>query len=305
MIPEHRESLLVQPPSGTWVALPTPFDRTGAVDLFALRSVAKRCVDCGVDGLVPLGTTGEAVTLTESERAEVVEACVDVAGDLPVVVGTGSNATQTAVRWTKQARALGADGALVVTPYYSRPNRSGLHGHYAEIQERCPEVPLVIYNVPSRTGLDMGAELMLELLELPSVVAVKESSGRLDQMGELARCAPEGTSILAGDDGLAVPSIALGARGLVSVAANVRPIEVACMVNAALNVEGPRALELHRGLEPLVRALFLETNPVPLKAALALLGLTENVVRLPLWQASNETTEELAMVLGPLVRVAS
>ena len=305
MMSSSRELLFEQPMTGTWVALPTPFAVDGGLDISAFQNVVKRCVDNGVDGLVPLGTTGEAVTVTESERADLIGACLELAGDLPVVVGAGSNDTQTAARWAAEARSLGANGALVVTPYYNRPNRDGLLAHYAEVQDRCPDLPLVAYNVPSRTGLDMGVELMLELLEMPSVVAVKESSGRLDQMSELARCAAEGTSVLAGDDAFAVPAIALGARGLVSVAANVRPNEVVRMVTAALNDRGPQALRIHQELEPLMRALFSETNPVPLKAAMAILGLMNDGVRLPLWRASQETTDELASVLGSLARVAS
>ena len=279
--------------SGLGVALATPFTPDGAVDLPTFRGLVRHCVAGGVDFLIPLGSTGEAATLDEAERDAVIAACLEEAGGRPVIVGTGSNATRQAAAWTARAQALGASGALVVTPYYNKPTLGGLVAHYAAVAEAAPGLPLVAYNVPGRTGLNLTPAMLARLWEHPSVVAVKESSGNLAQIGEIARTLPAGKVLLSGDDGLALPSISLGATGLVSVLGNVLPAETKALVAAALAGDLPAARRLHQRLLPLIDALFLESNPIPLKAAMALKGLAADALRLPLVPASEATRAAL------------
>jgi 4-hydroxy-tetrahydrodipicolinate synthase len=283
--------------SGLAVALATPFTTAGEVDLPAFRQLVRHVVAGGVNTLVPLGTTGEASTLLEAERDAIIEACLEESNGHPVVVGTGHNATRQAVAMTKRAQQLGAAGALVVTPYYNKPNADGLVAHYAAIAEAAPGLPLIAYNVPGRTGLNVTPAMLARLWENPQVVAVKESSGSLAQIAEVARLLPRGKTLLSGDDNLALAAIAVGASGLVSVLGNVLPRETAAMVSAALQGNGAEALRLHQQLLPLMDALFVESNPIPLKAALKLLGLGEDVVRLPLVAASAATRTRVAEAL--------
>jgi 4-hydroxy-tetrahydrodipicolinate synthase len=283
--------------SGLAVALATPFTAAGEVDLPAFRKLVRHVVGGGVNTLVPLGTTGEASTLLEEERDAIIEACLEESSGHPVVVGTGHNATRQAAAMTKRAQQLGAAGALVVTPYYNKPSLEGLVAHYAAIAEAAPGLPLVAYNVPGRTGLNVTPAMLARLWENPQVVAVKESSGSLAQIAEVARLLPRGKTLLSGDDNLALAAIAVGASGLVSVLGNVLPRETAAMVQAALQGNGVEALRLHQQLLPLMDALFVESNPIPLKAALKLLGLGEDVVRLPLAAASAATRTRVAEAL--------
>jgi len=283
--------------AGLSVALATPFTAAGELDLPAFRKLVRHVVAGGVDALVPLGTTGEAPTLSDAERDAVIAACLEEAGSCPVVVGTGHHATRQAAALTKRAQALGAAGALVVTPYYNKPTPEGLVAHYAAVAEAAPGFPLVAYNVPGRTGLNVTPATLGRLWENPQVVAVKESSGNLAQIAEIARTLPRGKTLLSGDDNLAVASMAVGAAGLVSVLGNVLPRETACMVAAARQGHAAEALRLHQQLLPLMDALFLESNPIPLKAALKLLGLGEDTLRLPLVAASPATRTRLAEAL--------
>jgi 4-hydroxy-tetrahydrodipicolinate synthase len=283
--------------SGLAVALATPFTAAGEVDLPAFRKLVRHVVGGGVNTLVPLGTTGEASTLLDEERDAIIEACLEESSGRPVVVGTGHNATRQAAAMTKRAQQLGAAGALVVTPYYNKPNPEGLVAHYAAIAEAAPGLPLIAYNVPGRTGLNVTPAMLARLWENPQVVAVKESSGSLAQIAEVARLLPRGKTLLSGDDNLALAAIAVGASGLVSVLGNVLPRETAAMISAALQGNGAEALRLHQQLLPLMDALFVESNPIPLKAALKLLGLGEDVVRLPLVSASAATRTRVAEAL--------
>ncbi|MDR3683820.1 MAG: 4-hydroxy-tetrahydrodipicolinate synthase [Geothrix sp.] len=283
--------------SGLAVALATPFTPSGEVDLPAFRKLVRHVVAGGVDTLVPLGTTGEASTLLDAERDAVISACLEESSGRSVVVGTGHNATRQAAALTKRAQALGAAGALVVTPYYNKPMPDGLVAHYAAIAEAAPGLPLVAYNVPGRTALNVTPAVLARLWENPQVVAVKESSGSLAQIAEVARTLPKGKTLLSGDDNLALAAIAVGASGLVSVLGNVLPRETAAMIAAARSGNAAEALRLHQQLLPLMDALFLESNPIPLKAALKLLGLGEDVVRLPLSPASTATRTRLAEAL--------
>lgn len=286
--------------TGLGVALATPFTPSGAVDLPAFRGLVRHGVAGGVDFLIPLGSTGEAATLDEAERDAVIAACLEEAGGRPVIVGTGSNATRQAAAWTARAQALGASGALVVTPYYNKPTLGGLVAHYAAVAEAAPGLPLVAYNVPGRTGLNLTPAMLAKLWENPSVVAVKESSGNLAQIGEIARTLPQGKVLLSGDDGLALPSISLGATGLVSVLGNILPAATKALVAAALGGDLPAARRLHQRLLPLIDALFLESNPIPLKAAMALKGVAADALRLPLVPASEATRAALIEALTRL-----
>lgn len=288
---------------GLFVALATPFTPDFQVDLPAFRRLVDQVLTGGADGLVVLGSTGEAATLLEDERDALIRACLEAAGKVPVIVGTGSNATLQAAVWTRRAQDLGAQGALVVTPYYNKPTPGGLLAHYGAVAEAAPGLPLILYNVPGRTGLNVAPATLARLWENPAVVAVKESSGNLAQIAEIARTLPPGKSLLAGDDNLALASIAVGASGLVSVIGNLAPRRTKQLVTLAL--EGRRldaAAHLH-ALLPLMDALFLESNPIPLKAALALKGLCQDVLRLPLEAASAATRARLIELMTPASEV--
>lgn len=284
------------PISGLFVALATPFNADQALDRLAFRRLVRHVVEGGVDGLVVLGSTGEAATILEAERDEFITACLEEAGPAKVVVGTGSNATRQAARWTRRAQELGAAGALIVTPYYNKPTPAGLVAHYRACAEA--DLPIIVYNVPGRTGLNLAPATLSMLWEIPQVVAVKESSGNLAQIGEIARTLPPGKALLSGDDNLALPSIALGACGLVSVLGNALPRQTKELVDLALAGKRAEATALHARLLPLMDALFLESNPIPLKAALQQLGICGDMLRLPLVPASESTRQRLAETLA-------
>ena len=277
--------------TGLGVALATPFTPDHALDLPAFRRLVRH-VARAADFLVVLGSTGEAATLEEAERDALISACLNEAGGRPVVAGTGHNATRTAARWTRRAADLGVQGALVVTPYYNKPTPEGLVIHYRACAEA--GLPLVAYNVPGRTGLNLTPAALARLWEIPAVAAVKESSGNLAQIGEIARTLPPGKALLAGDDAMALPTLALGAEGLVSVAGNLLPGLMKRLVNLARAGRREEALALHHRLLPLLDALFLESNPIPLNAALQAAGLGSDAVRLPLIPADAATRTRLA-----------
>ena len=285
-------------PTGLAVALATPFTPAGEVDFPAFRRLVRHVVAGGVDTLVPLGTTGEAPTLVDAERDAIIAATLEECGGRPVVVGTGSNATHKAVAMTRRAQELGAAGALVVTPYYTKPSADGLVAHFAAIAAAAPGLPLLASNVPGRTGQNITPAVLARLWENPQVVAVKECSGSLAQVAEIARTLPAGKTLLAGDDILAVAAIAVGASGLISVLGNVLPRETAAMVAAALRGDRAEAVRLNLRLLPLIDALFLESNPSPVKALLAQLGFGGDGLRLPLTPASAATRARLAEALA-------
>jgi 4-hydroxy-tetrahydrodipicolinate synthase len=261
-------------------------------------------VDGGVDNLVVLGSTGEAATILEAERDALITACLEEAGTVPVVAGTGSNATAQAAAWTRRAQALGVQGALVVTPYYNKPTPGGLVAHFQAVTQAAPGLPVIIYNVPGRTGLNLLPATLSLLWQNPQLVAVKESSGNLAQIAEIARTLPQGKVLLSGDDNLALASMAVGASGLVSVLANVLPAEAKRLVDLALAGRRAEAIAQHQALLPLMDALFLESNPIPTKAALALKGICSDTLRLPLVAASAATRARLAEILKAGVGVA-
>ncbi len=278
---------------GVFTALVTPFGNDGTFDEHTFEQLLERQLAAGVHGLVPCGTTGETPALDEQEWARIITLSVEAAaGRVSVVAGTGSNNTAQTVARTRRARALGADAALVVTPYYNKPNAEGLVSHYRTIAEE-GGLPVVVYNVPSRTGLNLAPELLLRIAEIPGIVGVKEASGHLGQAMTIhARREPE-LALLSGEDELTCAMTLMGGDGVISVVSNVDPKGSIALVEAALAGELDRAREVHYRQLPLIRALFAETNPVPAKAALALMGLAEDRVRTPLAPASDATRQAL------------
>jgi 4-hydroxy-tetrahydrodipicolinate synthase len=284
--------------TGLHVALATPFADDGALDLPGFRRLVRYVVAGGVETLIPLGSTGEAATLDDDERDAVIRACLEESDGRPVVVGAGSNSTAQAAALAARAARLGAHGLLVVTPYYNKPVTAGLVAHFRAVAQAAPGLPIAVYNVPGRTGLNLTPDALAQLWALPGVVAVKESSGNLGQIGEMCAALPPGKRLLAGDDNLALASIAVGASGVVSVLANVAPRETRALVDAARAGKLAEAQALQRRLLPLMGALFVESNPIPLKAALAQLGLCGDALRLPLTRAVPATREKLRSALA-------
>jgi 4-hydroxy-tetrahydrodipicolinate synthase len=267
--------------SGCYTALITPF-RGGRVDEPALGALVERQIAGGISGLVPCGTTGEAPALSALEWDRVVSLVIEAADRrVPVFAGTGSNDTATAIERTRRAAMLGADGALVVTPYYNRPTQEGLYRHFAAIAEAV-DLPIVLYNVPGRTGVNLLPETAVRLATIPGVVGIKEASGSLDQVSQIVREAHSDFVVLSGDDSLTLPMIGVGATGVISVVSNIVPEAVASLTSACLTGNFGSGRALHLALFDLCRAMFVETNPVPVKAAAALLGYCTPDVRLPL-----------------------
>ena len=282
---------------GSYVALVTPF-KDGEVDFERFGALVDYHIEAGTDGLVPCGTTGESATLSHKEHELVIEFVIEKAtGRIPVLAGTGSNSTSEAVSLTKSAQAAGADGALVITPYYNKPPQDGLYSHFAAIAEEC-DIPIVLYNVPGRTGIDLLPETIGRLSAIENIVAVKEASGSIDRTVEiLAEC---DITVLSGDDSLTLSLMAVGARGALSVAANVAPSQMAELVQLAASGDFASAGHLHPQLYPLMKALFVETSPIPVKACLEMRGLIEGELRLPLVGATEETRQLLRGVLAGL-----
>jgi len=282
--------------SGTLVALVTPF-RDGQVDYAAIERLVEWHVEQGTDGLVPVGTTGESPTVDVEEHKRIIRTVVErAAGRLPVVAGTGGNATAEAIHLTRFAKEVGADASLQVCPYYNKPTQEGLYRHFAAIAEAV-DLPMVLYNIPSRTGVSMTPATIARLADVPQIVAIKEATGSMDQTSEiLSRCA---LTVLSGDDSLTLPLMALGAQGVISVVANLVPKDVKRLTDAMLAGDLETAQEAHRRLFPLCRAMFLETNPIPVKAAMKLAGLLESdEKRLPLTDLGPENVEALKTALG-------
>jgi 4-hydroxy-tetrahydrodipicolinate synthase len=289
---------------GSFVALVTPF-ADGELDLGTLRHLVEWQICEGSDGLVPCGSTGETPTLSEREWRLVTQTVIEqAAGRVPVIAGTGTNATSVSIERTRIARELGATAAMIVAPYYNRPQQEGILRHVAAIAD-VVDLPLVLYNVPSRTGVNLLPDTVARLLDLAPIVAVKESSGSLDQISELVLALDGRAAVLSGDDSLTLPIISVGGAGVVSVLANIAPAATRELVHAALAGDLTRARRLHQELFPLARALFLETNPVPVKAAAELLGLCRAEVRLPLVPLSPASQQRLHQALARCPQTAS
>jgi 4-hydroxy-tetrahydrodipicolinate synthase len=268
--------------AGTLTALVTPF-RAGAVDDDALRALVRDQVAAGVDGVVPCGSTGESATLSHEEHERVIAITVEeAAGRVLVVAGTGSNNTAEACRLTAFAKRAGADAALLISPYYNKPTQEGHVLHYRKIAETV-SLPLIVYNIPGRTGVNMTPDTIARLAEVPGIVGVKEASGSLDQVSQIIARAGPGFTVLSGDDSLTLPLMAVGAHGVISVASNIVPQRFASMVRAAAAGDFARARRIHYELLPLLRELSSETNPIPVKTAMGMLGLlASDELRLPL-----------------------
>jgi 4-hydroxy-tetrahydrodipicolinate synthase len=286
---------------GMWVALVTPF-KGGAIDEPALRALTRHLLAGGADGLVPVGSTGEASTMNEAERTRVLEIVLEEAGGkVPVMPGTGTNCTETTVALTRAARAAGAQAALVVTPYYNKPTPEGQIAHFEAVAR--VGLPILMYNIPGRTGVNMTVETMLALGRLPEICGVKESSGSLDPVSELvAGAASRGLDfvVMSGDDPLALPSVSVGATGVISVVGNVVPRETREILTHFAAGRNPQAARAHARILPLIRALFLETNPAPCKALLSHLGMMTPEVRLPLVPVRPATATRLVEVWNQL-----
>lgn len=285
---------------GSMVALATPL-RQGAFDEDAFRHLIEYQITHGTTGLIPIGTTGEAVTLTASERTRVVKVALEATrGRVPVVVGAGSHSTRETVEAVAEARGLGADGALVVTPYYNRPTQRGLFEHYQAIARAHPGFPLIAYNVPSRTGVDLLPATCARLCELEEVVALKDATGNLARAIELLERCGDRLTLLSGDDATVLPFLACGGKGVISVSANVAPRKMADLVEAVLAGNLVKARTLQVELNPLHRLLFVETNPIPVKAALELMGMFGPELRLPLTPLPDAERQQLKEELGRL-----
>jgi 4-hydroxy-tetrahydrodipicolinate synthase len=278
--------------SGTFTALITPF-KNGEVDVEALEGLVEFQIQHGVSGLVPCGTTGETPAMSEAEDRVVVETAVRVAnGRVPVIAGTGSNSTDMAIKYTRMAKEVGADGSLQVAPYYNKPTQEGLYRHFAAIAEST-DLPLILYNIPGRTSVTISAETMARLAEIPNIVGVKDSTLSMNMISDMINLCGEEFDVLSGDDPMTLPLAALGGVGVISVASNVAPGAVSEMVKALLEGEWERGRELHYELLPLFRALFVETNPIPVKTAASLLGLCSDEMRLPLIPMTGENLRRL------------
>ena len=278
----------------------TPFTRSGALDEAAVRRLGRRQIDAGIHFLVPCGTTGENPTLTLAERLRTVEILADEAkGQVPILAGAGGYNTKEVIHLAGEMKKAGAAGLLSVTPYYNKPTPEGLFQHYRAIAESTP-LPIVLYNVPGRTGVNIDVPTLVRLATIPSIVGVKEASGNLTQMCEACAAVPPDFIVLSGDDALTLPLMAVGGRGIVSVASNEIPAEMVQMVEAAERNDFAAARAVHARILPLMQINFVEANPVPVKAAMAAMGLLEEVYRLPMVSPRGESKDKIVQVLRDL-----
>jgi len=286
-----------KPFQGTGTAMITPFKSDGSLDEKALRRFVDFQIDGGVDMLLPCGTTGEGATLEPDETDRVVQIVIEQSRRrVPVIAGAGSNSTAKAVQATKRAKRIGADGILSVGPYYNKPTQQGYYEHFKAIAE-ADDIPIIVYNVPGRTSGNIEAKTMLRLAEIRNIVAVKEASGNLGQIMDIIREAPRDFRVLCGDDAMALAVTAVGGDGIVSVVSNEAPRMMSTMIDAALEGNFPKARELHYKLLPLMSVNFVESNPIPVKAVLAMMGLIEENYRLPLVRIGAGNREKLSKVL--------
>ncbi len=286
--------------TGLGTALVTPFTTGGALDEPAVRRLARRQIDLGTHFLVPCGTTGEVPTLSGAERRRVVEIVVDEAGGkTPVLAGAGGYDTHEVAHAAKDLLALGVDGLLSVTPYYNRPTPEGLYAHYAMIADATP-LPIIVYNVPGRTGCNVDAPTLARLATIPTIVGVKEASGNVSQMADIVRAVPDDFLVLSGDDALTIPLMAIGGRGLISVCANQIPREMADMIEAAERGDFAAARTMHQRLLGLMQVNFCESSPGPVKFSMAQMGLCEEVFRLPMVPPRASSREKVLAVMREL-----
>jgi 4-hydroxy-tetrahydrodipicolinate synthase len=284
---------------GVITAIVTPF-RNDAVDEEALRRLVDEQIRAGVDGFVPVGTTGESPTVTIEEHIRIIKIVVEeVRKRVPVIAGTGANSTREAIELTQAARAVGADGTLQVTPYYNRPTQDGLYRHFKAIADAVP-LPMVVYNVPGRTGCDLLAETVARLCEIPTVVAIKEATGSAQRAAQIISRVGDRLVVLSGDDATAYPLYTLGAQGCISVVSNVAPKDMAATWDAWVAGDWKKARELHYKLFPLHEGLFIEANPIPVKAALAMMGKIADEIRAPLYPMAGANRDKVRKILADL-----
>lgn len=282
--------------TGSLVAIVTPF-RKGQVDERALAELIDWQIARGTNGIVPCGTTGESATLSHEEHNRVIELTVEVVNRrVPVIAGTGSNSTEEAIALTKHAKQAGVDGALLITPYYNKPTQEGLYRHYKAVAEAV-DLPLVLYNIPGRTGVNMLPTTVARLSAIQSIVGVKEGSGSVQQASDVVQMCGDRLTVLAGDDSLTLPMMAVGGKGVITVTANIVPFEMAELVKTFSAGKIVESRRIHFKLSPLFAALFLETNPIPVKEALGMMGKIDSELRLPLCPMAQDTREKLARVL--------
>ena len=285
---------------GTYTAMVTPFNANGAVDYGKLRELVEEQIAGGVEGLVPVGTSGESPTLSMEEHSRVIEFVTETANHrVQIIAGTGANSTAEALRLTSEAIEMGVDASLQVCPYYNKPNQEGLYRHFAAVADL--GLPVILYNVPGRSSRDIALDTVVRLSKHPNIVAVKEASGSVSRVSATVDACD--ITVLSGDDMLAFPMIAVGAKGVISVASNVAPAMVSKMINAALAGDMALAAELHKKMYRLFRDLFIDTNPIPVKCALALMGKVEEVYRLPLCETTPENREKIRKCLAELALV--
>jgi 4-hydroxy-tetrahydrodipicolinate synthase len=286
--------------TGVGTALITPFTKGGALDESAVRRLARRQIDLGTHFLVPCGTTGEVPTLSAAERRTVVEIVVDEArGQVPVLAGAGGYDTHEVAHAAKEMQAAGADGLLSVTPYYNRPTPEGLYAHYGVIADATP-LPIVVYNVPGRTGCNVDAPTLAKLATIPTIVGVKEASGNMSQMADIVRAVPDDFLVLSGDDAVTVPLMAIGGRGIISVCSNQIPREMADMVEAAERGDFAAARRIHQRILGLMQVNFCESSPGPVKFSMAAMGLCEEAFRLPMVPPRQSSREKVLAVMREL-----
>lgn len=285
---------------GCGTALVTPFKSDLSLDEEALRRLVQRQIEAGIHFLVPCGTTGENPTLTREEHLRVVEITVEEAdGQVPVLGGAGGNDTREVVALAREVEARGADGLLVVTPYYNKPTPDGLFAHYREVS-RATRLPIVVYNVPGRTGLNVDPNTLARLAQLERVVAVKEASGNISQMAQIFQVVPNDFAVLSGDDAITLPLMALGGLGVISVVSNEVPYAMSRLASLCLEGDYPAAQQMHRRLHALMEINFIESNPGPVKAALAVMGLIEPAYRLPVVPPRPESLRKIEQALSEL-----
>jgi len=286
--------------TGTGTALVTPFRRDGSLDEPTLRALIKRQIDAGIDFLVPCGTTGESPTLTHEEHLRVVEIAVELAkGRVPVLAGAGGYNTAEVIALARELAEIGADGILSVTPYYNKPTQEGLYQHYKAIAEAIT-LPIVVYSVQGRTGVNVEPATVRRLATIENIVGIKEASGNISQMAAILNAVPDSFHVLSGDDAITLPLIALGGRGVISVVSNEIPAEMARLTRLALDCDFAAARQIHRRVHPLMEVNFVESNPIPVKAAMAQMGLLEPVWRLPLVAPKAENEARIRAVLESL-----
>jgi 4-hydroxy-tetrahydrodipicolinate synthase len=288
------------PLTGVGTALITPFSRTGALDEGAIKRLARRQIDAGIHFLVPCGTTGETPTLSDAERRRVVELVVEeAAGKVPVAAGAGGYDTKEVVHAAREMQKAGATALLSVTPYYNKPTPEGLFQHFSAVADATP-LPIILYNVPGRTGCNIDATTCAKLATIPNVIAVKEASGNIQQMVEICKAVPENFLVLSGDDALTLPLMAVGGRGIISVASNEIPAEMVQMVEAAERGDYVAARQVHNRILPLMLGNFVESNPGPVKFAMAAMGLCEEIFRLPMVSPRPASQQKILAILKEL-----